>query len=286
MSVELKVGQVWKDRSGRKIAIVKNTTGRNKDSHPFMSFGSPWTYRSDGGFAYFSGMTHERDLIELVQDENGWRPWKATANSQCPVSDSTFVEIRVANGVSLTNPKKAGDCMWGHRGGGYEIVAYRIVEEASKLIAADGWMPWVATEYSECPVSPQTIVRVRGKSGSEAECKAGNVYWCARGDDKMFDPLVAYKVIKEASKTSEPSAPQRTPSRHSHYFKDVSQINEIDVYRVCELFGVDDPSGATQHAVKKLLCAGQRGAKDRAKDYQEAIDTLTRRVEMWVEGQQ
>jgi len=288
MSVELKVGQVWKCRSGNEVTLLANdgvSVAKDTATYPFMDSRKAFSFTNEG--FYISACTKSAfDLIELVQDENGWRPWKATANSQCPVSDSTFVEIRVANGVSLTNPKKAGDCMWGHRGGGYEIVAYRIVEEASKLIAADGWMPWVATEYSECPVSPQTIVRVRGKSGSEAECKAGNVYWCARGDDKVFDPLVAYKVIKEASKTSEPSAPQRTPRRHSHYFKDVSQINEIDVYRVCDLFGVDDPSGATQHAVKKLLCAGQRGAKDRAKDYQEAIDTLTRRVEMWAEGQQ
>lgn len=73
---------------------------------------------------------------------------------------------------------------------------------------------------------------------------------------------------------------QSTPRKHSHYFKDVSSLDVIDVYRVCDLFGVDDSSGATQHAIKKLLCAGQRGAKGRAKDYQEAIDTLTRRVEM------
>lgn len=69
--------------------------------------------------------------------------------------------------------------------------------------------------------------------------------------------------------------------KHSHYFKDVSQLTEVDVYRVCQLFNVDDPSGAIQHAIKKLLLPGQRGAgKDRRKDIKEAVDTLNRRLEM------
>ena len=61
---------------------------------------------------------------------------------------------------------------------------------------------------------------------------------------------------------------------HSHYFKDVSKLMAIDVYRVLELFEVVDP--AIQHAVKKLLCAGGRGAKTMPQDVQEAIDSLVR----------
>lgn len=62
--------------------------------------------------------------------------------------------------------------------------------------------------------------------------------------------------------------------KHSHYFKDVRHLDHIDVYRVLDLFAVTDP--CLQHAAKKILCAGQRGAKDVGKDIQEAIDTLTR----------
>ena len=51
------------------------------------------------------------------------------------------------------------------------------------------------------------------------------------------------------------------PSRkHEHYYKDVSKLNAVDVYMVCKLFGVND--AAISHAVKKLLCSGQRGYKD------------------------
>lgn len=70
--------------------------------------------------------------------------------------------------------------------------------------------------------------------------------------------------------------------KHSHYYKDVSNLDEIDVYKVCELFEVDDPSGCVQHAIKKLLCGGKRGAKSSEKDLQEAVDTLQRKIDMGV----
>ena len=63
--------------------------------------------------------------------------------------------------------------------------------------------------------------------------------------------------------------------KHSHYFKSVAGLDEIDVYRVLELFNVTNP--AIAHAAKKLLVAGGRGAgKDIDKDIAEAIDTLVR----------
>lgn len=69
--------------------------------------------------------------------------------------------------------------------------------------------------------------------------------------------------------------------RYPHYFKDVSTLQVVDVYRVLELFGVTDP--CLQHAIKKLLVAGGRGAKDIEKDIAEAIVTLQRWTEMKVE---
>jgi hypothetical protein len=66
-----------------------------------------------------------------------------------------------------------------------------------------------------------------------------------------------------------------TSPKHGHYYKDVSKLQHVDVYRVLSLFAVTDP--CLQHAVKKLLVAGGRGAgKSIDKDVQEAIDTLTR----------
>lgn len=71
-------------------------------------------------------------------------------------------------------------------------------------------------------------------------------------------------------------------AKHPHYHKDVQHLQTIDVYRVLALFNVTNP--CIQHAVKKLLVAGGRGAgKDIGKDVQEAIDSLERFKEMRVE---
>lgn len=74
------------------------------------------------------------------------------------------------------------------------------------------------------------------------------------------------------------SKSEAVDKKHNHYFKDVRHLNVLDVYRVLDLFAVEHP--CIQHAVKKLLCAGQRGSKNRDKDVQEAIDSLVRFQEM------
>lgn len=71
--------------------------------------------------------------------------------------------------------------------------------------------------------------------------------------------------------------------KHSHYKKDVSHLEFIDVYRVLDLFEVE--SHAVGHAVKKLLCSGQRGVKGKAQDIQEAIDSLNRELEIMRENE-
>jgi len=67
----------------------------------------------------------------------------------------------------------------------------------------------------------------------------------------------------------------------THYQKPVEHLKWIDVYRVLVLFGVTNP--CLQHAIKKLLCAGQRGVKDQKQDVQEAIASLLRYLEMQTE---
>lgn len=71
---------------------------------------------------------------------------------------------------------------------------------------------------------------------------------------------------------------------HNHYFKDVANLETIDVYRVLQLFGVTDP--CLQHAIKKLLVAGGRGSKNISKDVHEAIVSCQRWEEMRKEDAQ
>jgi hypothetical protein len=69
-----------------------------------------------------------------------------------------------------------------------------------------------------------------------------------------------------------------TEKKHSHYFRDVSKLESIDVYRILELFDVSCP--IAQHIVKKALAAGKRGAKSSARDMQDIADSANRWLEM------
>ena len=75
--------------------------------------------------------------------------------------------------------------------------------------------------------------------------------------------------------------PQSMSAKYPQYFKDVSELTEVDVYQIHHLFEVDDPAGCIQHASKKLLLSGVRtGGKSKYQDIKEARDTLNRWLEL------
>ena len=70
-------------------------------------------------------------------------------------------------------------------------------------------------------------------------------------------------------------------AKYPQYFKDVSELAEVDVYCIHHLFEVDDPAGCIPHASKKLLLSGVRtGGKSKYQDIKEARDTLNRWLEL------
>ena len=69
--------------------------------------------------------------------------------------------------------------------------------------------------------------------------------------------------------------------KYPKYYKDVTNKTEVDVYAIHHLFDIQDPSGAIQHASKKLLLSGVRtGGKSKFQDIKEARDTLNRWLEI------
>ena len=70
---------------------------------------------------------------------------------------------------------------------------------------------------------------------------------------------------------------------HKHYFRDVTSLKSVDVYRLLELFGVTCP--VAQHVFKKALAAGQRGHKSLRKDWQDIADSAARRLQMMDEDE-
>jgi len=114
-------------------------------------------------------------------------------------------------------------------------------------------------------------------------CPDGDIEFDAHRPEYHWPPGYFDVVTHAPACTPNTIAPTPTPTKHSHYFKSVKGLDHIDVYRVLQLFGVTDP--CIQHAVKKLLVAGGRGAgKDINRDIQESIDTLVRWQEMQTEG--
>lgn len=65
--------------------------------------------------------------------------------------------------------------------------------------------------------------------------------------------------------------------KQSRYHKDVSAYDTIDVYDVLRLYEVE--SHPVGHAIKKLLMAGRRGAKDYRQDLQEAVQSIQREID-------
>lgn len=75
--------------------------------------------------------------------------------------------------------------------------------------------------------------------------------------------------------------PQSMANKYPKYYKRVNGQTELDIYAVCNMFPVEDPSGAINHARKKLLVPGVRtGGKSLYQDIQEARDTLNRWLEL------
>lgn len=92
---------------------------------------------------------------------------------------------------------------------------------------------------------------------------------------------ITLKDYVNAIEARYPKEDNQDLKKYKHYFKDVSNLDYIDIYRVISLWNVTDP--CIQHAIKKLLVAGNRGYKDVEKDIQEAIDSLERWKEMKAE---
>lgn len=128
------------------------------------------------------------------------------------------------------------------------------------------WIEWYG---GNCPLKPgikRIEVNLRCFAIYETDHGA-HLRWSHK---ELGGDIMSYRVVSE-------DIPEVTEEviLHSHYKKDTRHLDMIDVYRVLDLWEVTDP--CVQHALKKLLVAGGRGAgKDVSQDIQEAIDSLER----------
>lgn len=153
---------------------------------------------------------------------------------------------------------------------------------------------WFINSSDKCPIAHDVLIDARYRDGEElydvpacASCKGwretNEVWW--QLEDNPCDIIAwRYPPTCKGSLSEKPVVIDKE-EKHSHYKKDVRHLKFIDVYRVLDLYEVTNP--CLQHAVKKLLVAGGRGAgKDIHTDIQEAIDSLERWKQMKEEDNQ
>ena len=119
---ELAVGQVWKDRLGREVTILSSN-----DHHTYPFEGSNNSSYMRNGALYRNDTPLDVDLVELIQDEDGWIPWKATKGSVCPVPEDTTVCIRLCD--KTTKVTEAHYAYWDDTPATpYRIEAYKVFQ--------------------------------------------------------------------------------------------------------------------------------------------------------------
>ena len=151
-------------------------------------------------------------------------------------------------------------------------------------------------ECEPLPLQDDTILQ---PGRDEARFRAGCGEWSAwvplSGGPLSLTAFIAERpshfVYEFRRRTELQPAPEQPPApapdRGSKYHRTIRQTLPgdthglsivVDVYDVLQAFGVDCP--ALQHAAKKILCAGLRGAKGAEQDISEAANSCRRAIEL------
>lgn len=98
-------------------------------------------------------------------------------------------------------------------------------------------------------------------------------------DNCNVDKLVSNRVSTVNRDLEGQMAGRATNNKYERMIEDrYGDSCHVDVYDVLKAFDVTCP--AIQHAIKKLLCTGLRGHKDRDTDLLEAKESIVRAIEL------
>ena len=177
---KIEVGQVWRCRDGRERAV------RSNDGNPFY----PWNLSGSSsidaiGREFGDGENADADLMELVQDADGFTIWRGGEQPEETRGKRVAWTPRTSwiDGAPLED---ADDLEWSHSNNPGDIVAYKVVEAATEAPAAIGINPGDSGEGRhvvsvEIPpgynklfaVLMQAFEQASGGKGKERHAKAG-----------------------------------------------------------------------------------------------------------------
>lgn len=135
--IELAVGQVWKTRDGR-LATIVSTNGSCHVDYPVIArleTEGQKSYALDGRFSTTSETNN--DLVRYMCNEDqpkkqldhGWIEW---IGGERPVHSNELVRWKLRDGTVPDATAEARSIFWHHSGDSSDIVAYRVVKEASE----------------------------------------------------------------------------------------------------------------------------------------------------------
>lgn len=114
--------------------------------------------------------------------------------------------------------------------------------------------------------------KIDGEKVKDFVLSKGSLLW-----QRQAQPEELPSIGDEPSLNDQYAEIEEVREKHSHYRKDISNLDVLDIYRVTELF---KPHSCGAHIAKKALCSGQRGHKDLLTDIQDIIDTAERWKQM------
>lgn len=131
---------------------------------------------------------------------------------------------------------------------------------------------WKIEYYSDC--GTHVWMRVLGVP-SLAAYVVGDLFTISKERLKSdYTKILEDNSVENTTEDDQLEKELELVEKYPHYYKDIRNLNIIDIYRFFDLFEVTDP--CIQHSLKKLAVGGKRGAKDYEKDIKEAMDTLKR----------
>lgn len=150
----------------------------------------------------------------------------------------------------------------------------QLAEERMVAVCASAWAKETGRDPTHAENRIKETTKAEAELDKEARVKGIIAHKNAEYAKDKADAMIQH--LKERRKPMGISSIEA--SKYPHYFKDVRHLNYVDIYRLLDLFEITDQPVA--HAIKKLMAAGKRGAKDADKDISEAIDCLLRRKTM------
>ena len=141
MSVELKVGQVWKCRNGNEVTLLANdgvSVEKDTVTYPFMDSRKAFSFTNEG--FYVSACSKSAfDLIELVQDENSKIVEQAPKADEPACQEPPAIRLLQAAADHMRDRAAIYDKPDGERSMGKTVEAFNAVT-GRDLSESEGWL--------------------------------------------------------------------------------------------------------------------------------------------------